>query len=327
MSAPTRTTPRTVRFSVWLYRRLLVAYPQPFRRHYGAQMVQVFRDCCREAAATDGTIGLLRYWLSALGDLIVSALAERRREELHMTRIFWIRVGSLSAIVGGGIAALFAGINLIYSTNPSLNQHETLASDMVSVQFVAWAAPALALLFVLALIGVQARGASRARALGWISITVAVLGMIISSLGSGLTSALMYSQADTCNSALNCKFYDPSGYLMMGNMVGVLGTVISAIGMVIYGIIALRRRVLPRGNWLLLAVGITGLLDATAAAFIGTMTGSSVDATGPLNVAIMLSVPALAADIAWILLGFALWPRGDEEASAQNVSTPVEPAT
>ncbi|HEU4781928.1 MAG TPA: hypothetical protein VFS83_01180 [Ktedonobacterales bacterium] len=326
MSAPTRMTPRTLRLSVWLYRRLLVAYPRPFRREYGAQMVQVFRDCCREATASDGAVGLLRYWLLAFGDLIVSALAERRREELHMTRTLWIRVGSLAAIIGGGIATIFAGISLIYSTNPSLNQHETLGSSMVSVQFVAWVAPALALLFVLALIGVQARGASRARAIGWISITVAVIGMIISSLGSGLTSALMYSQADTCNSALNCNVYDPSGYLMMGNMVGLLGTVISAIGMVIYGIIALRRRVLPRGNWLLLAVGITGLLDAAAAAFIGTMTGSSVDAAGLLKVAIILSVPALAVDIAWILLGIMLWPRGDEEAPAQNVSTPVEPA-
>jgi hypothetical protein len=324
MNASTRTTPRTVHFSIWLYRCLLVAYPQPFRREYGAQMVQLFRDCCREASAADGHVGLLRYWLIAFGDLIMSALAERRQEELHMTRTVWIRVGSLSAIIGGGIAGVFAGISLIYSTNPSLNQHETLASDVVSVQFVAWVAPALALLFVLALIGVQACGASRARAIGWISITVAVLGMIISSLGSGLTSALIYSQANTCNSALNCTFYNPSGYLMMGNMVGLLGTMISAIGMVIYGIVALRRHVLPRGNWLLLVVGITGLLDATAT-FTGTMAGNSIDAAGILKVTIILSVPALAADIAWLLLGVAMWPRGGEETLAQNASTPVEP--
>jgi hypothetical protein len=317
--------PKTVRFSIWLYSRLLVAYPQPFRREYGAQMIQVFRDCCREATRTGGAASLLRYWLIAFGDLIVSALAERRREELHMTRTLWIRLGSLAAIVGGGIATIFAGIDLIYSTNPSLYQHETLGSAMVSVQVVEWVAPALALLFVLALIGVQARGASRARALGWISITVAVLGMIVSSLGAGLTSALMYSQTNMCNSALDCTIYDPNGYLMIGNMVGLLGTVISAIGLIIYGIVALRRRVLPRSNWLLLVVGITGLLDAMAA-FVGMMTGNSIEATGVSKVGIILSVPALAADIAWILLGVASWPRGDEEAHAQNGSTPVEPA-
>jgi hypothetical protein len=324
MSASTRATPRTVRFSVWLYRRLLVAYPQSFRLRYGAQMVQVFRDCCREATTTDGNVGLLRYWLIALGDLIVSALAERRREELHMTRTAWIRLGSLSAIVGGGIATIFAGINLIYSINPSLAQHKTLGSAMVSVQFVAWTTPALTLLFVLALIGVQARGAGGARAIGWISITVAILGMIISSLGNGLTSALMYSQANACDSAPYCTFYDPNGYLMMGYMVGLLGTVISAIGMVIYGIVALRRRVLPRGNWLLLVLGITWLLD-TSATFVATMAANGTDSTGQLRVAIILSVPALAVDIAWILLGVALWPRGGETAD-QNVTASVEPA-
>ena len=71
MSAPTRTTPRTVRLSVWLYSRLLVAYPQPFRQEYGGQMSQVFRDCCREAAATNGNIGLTHYWLIAFGDLVI----------------------------------------------------------------------------------------------------------------------------------------------------------------------------------------------------------------------------------------------------------------
>ena len=101
MSANTRMTPWTVRLSVQMYQRLLVAYPQSFRRQYGTQMAQAFRDCCREAASTGGTAGLLRYWLIAFGDLIVSALAERRREEVHMSRTSWIRLGSLAAIIGG----------------------------------------------------------------------------------------------------------------------------------------------------------------------------------------------------------------------------------
>ena len=241
-----------------------------------------------------------------------------------MTRTLWIRVGSLSAIIGGGVATVFAGIDLIYSTNPSLAQHVTLGSAMVSVQFVAWVAPALALLFVLALIGVQARCARRTGVVGWISITVAILGMIISSLGNGLTSALMYSQSDRC-SPQSCVIYDPNGYLMMGYMVGLFGMVISAIGTMIYGVVTLRRRVLPRGNWLLLVVGLTGLLDVMAV-FIVTFMGNGIDGAGVLKVEIILSIPALAADIAWILLGVALWRRGDEEASAQNVTTPVEPA-
>ncbi len=56
MSANTRMTPWTVRLSVQMYQRLLVAYPQSFRREYGAPMPQVFRDCCREAASTGGPL-------------------------------------------------------------------------------------------------------------------------------------------------------------------------------------------------------------------------------------------------------------------------------
>jgi len=51
-----------IRLSIQLYRRLLVAYPDTFRREYGAHMAQVFADCCREAAHADGVVGLWRYW-------------------------------------------------------------------------------------------------------------------------------------------------------------------------------------------------------------------------------------------------------------------------
>ena len=161
MSASTRATPRTVRFSVWLYRGLLIAYPLAFRRRYGAQMVQLFRDCCREATATDGSVGLLRYWLIACGDLIVSALAERRQEGLHMTRMRWIRLGSLSAIISGGISAVLVTLGLTIAVAQLLDQQSPLGAAMVPVRFATWAAPALTLLYVFALIGLQARGAGR----------------------------------------------------------------------------------------------------------------------------------------------------------------------
>lgn len=86
MSVSTQAMPWTVRLSARIYRWLLVAYPRTFRREYGAHMVQVFRDCCREAAAADGAAGFLRYWSMATSDLIMSALAERRQEEVFMSR-------------------------------------------------------------------------------------------------------------------------------------------------------------------------------------------------------------------------------------------------
>jgi hypothetical protein len=67
---------RIIAVSERLYRRLLHAYPAAFRHQYGAQMAQVFRDCCRAAYQRSGTRGVLQLWLPTLGDLVRNATAE-----------------------------------------------------------------------------------------------------------------------------------------------------------------------------------------------------------------------------------------------------------
>ena len=60
-----------------IYRVLLQAYPARFREVYGPPMAQVFRDCCREAERRAGAAGVARLWLGILGDLAITAIAER----------------------------------------------------------------------------------------------------------------------------------------------------------------------------------------------------------------------------------------------------------
>jgi lipopolysaccharide/colanic/teichoic acid biosynthesis glycosyltransferase len=59
-----------------VYRLLLAAYPPRFRQDYGAQMAQLFRDCCRDMYRERGTAGLLCLWGRTLGDLAVTAMKE-----------------------------------------------------------------------------------------------------------------------------------------------------------------------------------------------------------------------------------------------------------
>ncbi len=66
-----------VRLSVRLYALLLVAYPAAFRRAYGPDMVQVFRDGCHDAARQAGVPGLFTVWGHTLGDLAASGWRER----------------------------------------------------------------------------------------------------------------------------------------------------------------------------------------------------------------------------------------------------------
>ncbi|MBX3048139.1 MAG: hypothetical protein KIT46_06025 [Anaerolineales bacterium] len=59
-----------------LFVQVLRWYPPGFRRAYGDQIAQVFRDCSREALESAGTRGLIGLWLATLPDLFKTALQE-----------------------------------------------------------------------------------------------------------------------------------------------------------------------------------------------------------------------------------------------------------
>jgi hypothetical protein len=60
---------------VRLYKVLLRAYPKQFRRDYGSQMEQVFRDLYREQRG--GRSGLVLLYIRTLSDLVPTAVAQR----------------------------------------------------------------------------------------------------------------------------------------------------------------------------------------------------------------------------------------------------------
>ena len=65
---------RALRLSMRAYRALLVAYPEEFRREYGPQMEQAFRDLWSEERRKSGFV---RLWLRAILDLGKAAFTER----------------------------------------------------------------------------------------------------------------------------------------------------------------------------------------------------------------------------------------------------------
>lgn len=62
-----------------LYRAFLVLYPHRFRHEYGYEMLQTFRDCCREARREQGMWGMTRLWGVVLCDLVVSVSSEHSK--------------------------------------------------------------------------------------------------------------------------------------------------------------------------------------------------------------------------------------------------------
>jgi hypothetical protein len=68
---------RVLRASERLYRALIAAYPREFRREYGPQMRQVFRDLCREERRKYQKRGLVRLWVRTILDLATTAIVGR----------------------------------------------------------------------------------------------------------------------------------------------------------------------------------------------------------------------------------------------------------
>lgn len=107
-------SPRTASEPIQLrvYHFLLLTYPIAFRRDYGQQMMQLFRDCHRDAGAEPQAFGSSRLWFRTLLDLARTAPAEHlerlRKEDAFMKNL---RSDALALI--GSIAIIVAAFFLL----------------------------------------------------------------------------------------------------------------------------------------------------------------------------------------------------------------------
>ncbi len=84
-----------------IYNLLLYAYPVPFRREYGQQMAQLFRDEARDTLQGSGRAGLFGLWFHVLYDLVKSALAEHLWEVFNMPLKKLLRFSGPTAMIAG----------------------------------------------------------------------------------------------------------------------------------------------------------------------------------------------------------------------------------
>lgn len=89
--------------SISIYRRLLKAYPAPFHQVYGPAMVQLFRDCGREACRATYTLVNRNPFVIIEDNLGLSPerLRQLRRQEvlLHLPEADWIKGANLLAVL------------------------------------------------------------------------------------------------------------------------------------------------------------------------------------------------------------------------------------
>jgi hypothetical protein len=78
---------------------MLSLYPVEFRIRFRSEMLQVFRDCCRDEFRSHRFAGLLLLWARALTDIIGSVSRERGRALLNGSDLHGRTGGAIDSLV------------------------------------------------------------------------------------------------------------------------------------------------------------------------------------------------------------------------------------
>jgi len=269
------------RMSEQLYAVLLYLYPEKFRAAYGQQMRLTFRDACRVAYHRNGARGLLALWLPTLLDLIMTALEERaRRGEITMSKErLMALVGPLTIVVG---ALMLVGpiSDLVQLVRPPYTE--------ALWEFFHFRTVTVSLAVMLpAFIGTWLRYKGAAGGLGRLGLILNVAGCV--------TFCLALS-ADFLLDVLQLLEH-PTGpnYAMAASIVSIL------IGHVLFGIDALRYKLLPRWNAMPLLVGLLFLLLTVPKVF--------VESDSPAYFTLEITIATLQSatvGLCWVLMGVAM---------------------
>ena len=271
-----------------LYAALLILYPKKFRAAYGQQMRLTFRDACRVAYHRNGSGGLLALWLPTLLDLFKSALEERARQgEITMSKERLIALaGPLSILVG--VVWLVPAI-VDFALRSALPRTERFWDLFLSLWSFAFFLSFVPLLF--ALIGTRLRFHASAGPLGRLGLALSVAGC--AGLTASLLAYLLLSRA-----APEVGQGPWVGYAAWLCLLSIW------TGYILFGVDALRYRLLPRWNLLPLLLGSTVVLSFGFEWF-------GVPALLPLQWA----TPSLqfgTTGACWVLLGIAMMDQRRE---------------
>ena len=215
----------SVVFSVRVYQLLLNAYPTKFQQEYGADMAQVFQDCCLRTVRQGGTNGMARLWAVTLLDILQSVISEHAQKEVQMKKEMKpedIRLAG-GALIWGAVAFVI-GILILLMGGSTLWGISVILTHLLSMP-----------LLVLGLLGVRNRYGDKVGGFGKnILLMGAILGPLLSFIGVfGLT--------------------DPPGLL---GILFIIGPAVLLACLALFGSVALYKKPLPRWNAAPLIAGV-----------------------------------------------------------------------
>ncbi len=226
--------PSPVAFSISLYDTLLAAYPTGFRHEYGPHMAQVFRDYCLRSYRQDGLPGMLNLWILILIDYVKSVVEEHIQRGIHMSKSKFIRMSGWSLVLGA-ITLMVAGLISIRDV-PEYSRYSALSRpiDLYLEYATAILLPGTLLLLLVGMIGLYLRYRTDTNGFGKFGLIVGVLGGVI-SLGAAIP--LSTNEPEWSWTAW------------------WVGTLLYFLGLGVFGIAAVRDKLLPRWNALPILTG------------------------------------------------------------------------
>ena len=236
----TSTEPRLVTFSTTAYRLLLTFYPNRFRREYGPDMAQVFRDCCLKSYRQSGLPGMLSLWALTLFDWFKSVLDEQLNLDTEMTRTKFIRLSGWGMVLAAVSLLLsflpeaeiiLEGLYQTFGAPATSAQHDLYQSLSEGVRSLPF--PVAILLITLGLLGLFIGYGEQAGKTAKMALGIGVLGG-----AAGLVINVWM--------ILGLENGRPLMNISMAFMFA---------GLFLFGLVALRVKPMPRGNGLPVLAG------------------------------------------------------------------------
>ncbi len=282
-------------FSDQMYQRFLRAYPVEYRQGFSEEMAQVFRDLCRDIYEREGLAGFLELWLTTLFDLLKTALEERFKET-YMTKEKFVRLSGWALMLAGVTLLLGFAISGIPAANfdraddPLAEYNyfydpfggEDVLFEAASIILI----PSAMMFLSVGMYGLRARYGEGSGKLGNNSLLISA-----AAAAAGFLATIFMS-----------IFSDEIWWTIW-----VYSMLAMFTGLLVFGIAAMQKRLLPRWNALPILVGIW-----FPVLFLSEQFGANLDNFGFLGGAILwIDV------IGMIALGYLLQGDvGEEMATA-----------
>jgi hypothetical protein len=274
-------------FSQRIFIRLLALYPRGFREEFGPHMSQLFKDCSREALALRGTPGLITLWLATLPDLFKTAFEENFKEITHMSKEKFHRLGRWAFVLGAALIAL------AFVTDSMAESFGLFRGSGAWVEYVMRGImPTALLMFLLGIASLRSAYGAAAGGMAKIWLSVSAVAAL-ASLAASLAHSFGREDAWLWNAYAG-------------------GAVVMFLGIGLFGVVCIRRNLLPGSNWLLAIGGLALPVFAVAATVIPALLDSEGNALD-FVVQVALGVTVLSLLAAGLLL------QGAQESASRAV--------